>query len=163
MRNTKLFTPFPMSTRRLTVLPFFLCALIMLLWLRTSCGLVRSGSRIGQLARTEAYCRKDEQKQGPEDKAESKISTGFVFDERTDTERGTFKLGASNTPSPFRPPSELSSGPRTGGDGDKVVLFTCITLALLVQFFLTSNRDAPSFDSYVPISERVKVEDEKVR
>ena len=60
---------------------------------------------------------------------------GFIFDERSDTERGTFKLGPkSNVPSPFEPPlEELNSGPRTGGDGDKVVLFTCVTLALLVH------------------------------
>ena len=105
---------------------------------------------------------KEDQPQESESKDEGMRSKGFVFDERTDTERGTFRLGPkSNVPSPFEPPPELSSGPRTGGDGDKVVLFTCVILALLVQFFLTSNRDAPSFDSYVPIAERLKVKESR--
>ena len=88
---------------------------------------------------------------------EDNRAEGFIFDERSDTERGTFKLGPkSNVPSPFEPPLELNSGPRTGGDGDKVVLFTCVTLALLVQLFLAINKEAPSFDSYVPIAERLE-------
>ena len=106
------------------------------------------------LGATRIFSRKGEDDEA--DELLDEIAGGFIFVEKTDSEMGQFDLSKSRRvgPSPFDPPSELSSGQRTGGDGDKVIVFTMIALAFMVQFFLVSNHDAPSFDNYIPLNER---------
>ena len=139
----------------------FICVFAILQLLDSGVGLVHT--KIPRRFRIKARGGKEDPALELKGENEGSRSKSFDFDERTDAERGMFKLGSkSNIQSPFEPPPELSSsGPRTGGDGDKVVLFTCATLALLVQFFLASNKDAPSFDSYIPIAERVEVKESR--
>ena len=45
-----------------------------------------------------------------------------------------------------------STSPRTGGDGDKVILFTIFSLVCCVQYFLFVNHDLPPFESYTRIT-----------
>ena len=85
-------------------------------------------------------------------------SQNFIFVEKTDAEMGQFDLSKlhkrNSSPLFDLSPSETSLGSRTGVDGDKVIAFTVLALALMVQFFLFSNHNVPSFDEYIPLSER---------
>ena len=96
---------------------------------------------------------RDENKRSSNDDSQS-----FIFVEKTDAEMGQFDLSKlrkrNSSPLFDLPPPETSLGSRTGVDGDKVIAFTVLALALMVQYFLFSNHDVPSFDEYIPLSER---------
>ena len=83
---------------------------------------------------------------------QNSTSSSFVFELTSDKDLGVFKLGKkNNNPSPFSPEPRQPDLSRTGGDGDKVIVFTVFCLLILVQYFLFLNRDAPAFDDYIPL------------